>query len=171
MLKFVIRLSFLLFVLPISQAAAQDGGAESKGAMDWGFHVGRMLPNQLDGATEIVPSWGLYGSYMMDRFKFETGVINATGAGVDYLDLHFTLNMNMPVEDLYGIVFIGVDVIKYSGVSVAESVTGGAHIGGGILMPMAEGIWFRTDMKFNINPGVVMFINVGMTFDIGSSSK
>ena len=135
------------------------------GAFEYGFHMGRVLPDQIDGVTEILSSWGVHGTYLRESSNIELDYSSGQGDGAQMSNLSLSLRADIPVEDLIGMIYFGGSVVHYSGSSTPETTTGSGHVGCGMMMPLARGIYFRTDMKFNFNPGVAMVINFGMTFD------
>ena len=37
----------------------------------------------------------------------------------------------------------------------------GGHVGGGFTAHLGDLLWFRADMKFNLNPGTALYIGFG----------
>ncbi len=167
-----------LFLLPIliSQNVLAQGEDSQSGLLnatfEMGAHVGNILPNQVDGATEIQPQWGLQMGFGMGgaattEFTFNAG----NGEGVEWKQLSVSMRMDMPVEELIGIVYIGADATMYESATKAQTVLGGAHVGGGVISLISQDLWFRADMKFNVNPGTSLFIGGGFLFRFGAGGS
>lgn len=161
-------IAFIFVFLTSLHGAAQQQGSDSNFEMT--VQLGKMLPSQIDGLTEILSAYSLRGAYRMTNYNLEFGYLGASGEGATWHDLSLSARADVPFEDLFGQVYIGIDVINYSA-SSDEETTGGGHVGGGISMKVARGMWFRTEMKFNFNPGVAMFILFGLTFDFESGGS
>ncbi|MBT4762289.1 MAG: hypothetical protein HOO06_11365 [Bdellovibrionaceae bacterium] len=160
--KVVLSLVMMLFVQPVF---AQDEAAGEKG-LEYGFHMGRLLPNQVDGATEILPLWGLRVGYALPGGgpTVESGVILGSGEGVNWSGLELSMRTEMKIEDLVGIIYVGADVTRYEGIGQSANVYGGGHVGGGVMSQIGRSTWVRVDMKFMATPGTSLYINVGLLF-------
>lgn len=168
----------LTILLAGSTAFAQpDPGGASKPAgsdapFELGFHLGSLLPDQIDGVTEIM---GLGGARMGYKFNpgsyFEGGIITGNGEGVKWKNIHMDVRMDIPVEGLVGIAYVGADSTYYQGAGRSSSkLIFGGHAGGGIMAHVSGSMWFRGDMKFNFSPGTSLYIGAGFVFRLGSDS-
>ena len=101
----------------------------------------------------------------------EGGFLAGNGDGTKYGGVHASLRANVPVEDIVGIVYIGMDFLDIENINGEKISQGSSHLGGGIISPVVPGIWFRGDMKFNAGPGTSMYINFGLTFILGAESN
>tara|TARA_B100000749_G_C18450166_1_gene476219 strand:+ start:56654 stop:57175 length:522 start_codon:yes stop_codon:yes gene_type:complete len=166
------RLLALLLILigpyAFGQNQSESALLQELDGYEFGFHMGRLLPNQIDGATEIIPLWGLRGGIGWGGVTTEFGYIGGNGEGVKWNDVHISARANIPVETLVGHVYIGIDLIDYQGANGEEITRGSGHVGGGILNRIAPGVWFRGDMKFNVNPGTSMYLGFGFTIAVPS---
>lgn len=161
-----------LFVCIATKSTAQDGdqeGALFNASYEFGAHVGNILPNQVEGATEIQPQWGLRAGFGLggagtSEFTFNAG----KDQGVDWKQMSASVRMDMPIEELVGHVYVGLDLTMYESEIKPRVVLGGGHIGGGVMALLSKDLWFRADMKFNINPGTSLFIGGGFLFRFGS---
>ncbi|MCB0389876.1 MAG: hypothetical protein KDD58_01225 [Bdellovibrionales bacterium] len=137
---------------------------------EFGAQIGNVLPNQVPGASEIQPQWGLrmgFGIGGAGTIEFTANAGN--GEGVKWKQLSVSARMDMAIEELVGIVYIGGDVTNYETLTQEAKSFGGGHVGGGVLSIISRDLWFRLDMKFNINPGTSLFIGGGFTFRFGES--
>lgn len=164
------RLAFYLFIfsafaLPLTwspMALAQDKDSGGQPVFEVGLHMGRLLPNQITGVTEIMPLWGTrVGLHLAQKAYFEGGLIMGSGDGASWQNVHGSFRMDMPIESIVALFFAGVDVTRYEGAGTGKKTFGGGHVGGGLHVHIADAIWFRTDMKFNINPGTSLYFNFG----------
>ena len=166
----------LIFCFSASLWAQQQGddtdyyGANSN--FEMGFHAGRLLPSQIDGVDEIIPQVGFRTSFRSSEKGFwEVGVQGGNGNGMRWAGAHLGLRLDVPVDTLLAHVILGIDVTRYSSTTVDESTTGGGHIGGGFQALIGGPLWFRTDMKFNISPGVSMYLGFGFVMKYGSEDS
>lgn len=137
-----------------------------------GFHIGKLLPAQINGVTEIMGLWGLRGGYRTGSHGFvELGIIGGNGEGAEWANLHISLRADMPIEGLVGILFLGADATQFKGAGKEPKIFGGGHVGGGVYANISPTVWFRSEMKFNVNPGTSLYIGFGFVFRFQSGGE
>lgn len=148
-----------------SVAFSQEEQADVTGVnvgSEMGFHVGRLLPDQINGLTEIISGWGVRYGMKTSRGFIELGGNFHSGEGSTYNTISISMRGDIPVESLVAEVFGGLDLAQISTPLMGESsYMGGGHVGGGIMALIGGDVWFRSDMKFNINPGTSLYIGFG----------
>ncbi|MCB0385933.1 MAG: hypothetical protein KDD43_11115 [Bdellovibrionales bacterium] len=155
----------LLLVLPVQGWAQQpDADPNANISSEFGFHLGNLLPAQIDGVTEIMPLWGLRGGYRLAQGFVEFGGIGGNARGAEWTNLHLSLRADMPIEGLVGILFFGADATQFKGAGKEKKIFGGGHVGGGVYVNISPTVWFRGEMKFNVNPGTSLYIGFGFVF-------
>lgn len=128
----------------------------------FGAHMGILLPNQIEGVTEILPMWGARFGFPKKNSMVEIGAMHANSQGTTLTNASLSLKGTFPMEGVYGIVFGGADFYYYKGpIDPEYRMVGGGHLGGGLGVEIAEYLHFRGDMKFNVNPGTSMYIGFG----------
>ena len=159
-----------------TRAVAQaPGGGKGDGLgqdvlWEWGLHGGNLLPNQIPGLTEITGLGGLRVGYRISPMGFiESGVASGSANGATWTNSHLAMRMEIPVETIVGHVFAGIDGTYYQGVGRDKKLFGGGHVGGGVQAQLGGSVWFRSNMKFTINPGTSMYIDFGFMFRIPGS--
>lgn len=162
---------FILLCFQSLQAQEQDN-LPFNASYELGAHIGSLLPNQIDGVSEIHPQWGLRMGFGMGGAGTAEITANAgNGEGVMWKQLSLSARMDMPIEELVGIVFIGLDMSIYETLTQEQKILGGGHIGGGVMSHISQDLWFRVDMKFNINPGTSLYIGGGFVFRFGDGGS
>lgn len=155
----------LLILAGGGKAAAQDSGGNN--GNDISLFLGYMLPNQIDGVSEIVPMFG--GRY---AFAFpgvgaaELEGMNTHSAGIDFTTFSASLRGEIPVmSGVSGIVYGGPDLHYYipNGDTVRHTDYG-VHVGIGGLMLVSDTLWLRADLRFNGNPGTALLLLFGVMF-------
>lgn len=132
-----------------------------------GFHVGNLLPNQIDGATEIMGLGGVRAGFRFSPLSYaEFGLITGNGEGVEWKNAHIDVRMDIPIENLVGVAYVGGDTIYYKGVGQSTKLVFGGHAGGGIQTHLSGLMWFRADMKFGFSPGTSLYIGMGLVLRI-----
>lgn len=132
---------------------------------EWGFHLGSFLPNQIDGITEILPMWGTRYGFKTKRGFIEAGADFSKAMGTRFTSVSLSVRGDIPVQSLVGHVSIGIDLHQVVPPGATENTyLGGGHVGGGIMALIGNDVWFRTDMKFNVNPGTSLYIGFGFIF-------
>lgn len=162
-MRFVIASLFALMIATIGQPAfAQDQG----GGDDVSLFLGSMLPNQIDGVTEILPVFG--GRYGLGSRlgTIEFGLGNSHAEGVDFSTLSMSLRGDVPVGDgLEGLIYGGVDFNWYRPVEQTDRKSEtGFHIGTGAMLMVSDSLWLRTDLKFMGGPGTSLYLLFGLLF-------
>ncbi len=144
---------------------AEGGGGDKDSVFEMGFHLGHLLPNQISGVTEIM---GLGGARMAVRMNpsvyFETGAIVGNGEGQKWKNIHADVRMDVPLESMVALAYVGADATYYSGQGRSDRLIFGGHAGGGIQMKLSGSVWFRSDMKFGFSPGTSLYIGFGLSF-------
>lgn len=133
---------------------------------EFGVFIGNLLPNQISGVTEITGLGGFRAGYKMGHLSFaEAAFTTGNGNGVEWKNVEMSIRMDIPVENLVGIAYIGPDVTYYKPAgSDSEKIVFGAHAGGGVQTLVGRTTWFRFDMKFGVSPGTSLYIGVGFVF-------
>lgn len=162
----LLTLSLLFFCKDVWAQAA--GGASGEDALyELGLHMGKLLPNQIDGVTEIMSLGGVRGGLRLAPLAYaEGGLIFGNGNGVEWKNLHLDLRMDIPIENIVGLAFIGGDAIYYKGVTGGNRLIFGGHAGGGVQTHLGGSIWGRADMKFGFSPGTSLYVGFGLEYRI-----
>lgn len=169
----------LLIILSLSSSWAfaqpDAGGSKAPGSdalYEAGFHLGNLLPNQIDGVTEIISIGGARAGFRIAPESYvEAGMIMGNGEGVEWKNLHLDIRMDIPVENLVGIAYLGADSTYYQGVGRGTKLIFGGHAGGGIQAHVSGSVWFRGDMKFGFSPGTSLYIGAGFVFRLGGGGS
>lgn len=172
--------SLILFVIlttwsPTGLAQQEKSGGEdlygSNANYELGAHLGSFLPNQIEGVTEIMGMWGVRGGLRLGPSGFvELGTLAGKGFGAEWMNAHVTLRLDVPIETLVGSAFVGGDVTYFNGVGREQKVFGGGHVGGAVMALIGGSVWFRSDMKLNINPGTSLYVGFGLVMRLGGGS-
>lgn len=161
---------FAVFALSTAPVHAQDekadagagGGETSKFGNMYGIHTGPLLPNQIPGMTEIMPLWGIRYGIPVRKGTLETGIASARAKGVEYYNGSVSIRGDYNIDDLFALVYAGLDTHYYSPNGSPFTMYFGAHVGGGFAAHLGDLLWFRSDMKFNVNPGTALYIGFGL---------
>ena len=150
--------------------AAQPG---SNALYEAGLHLGNLLPNQINGVTEIMGLGGVRAGFRLaPRSYVEGGMIMGNGEGVEWKNLHVDLRMDIPVENLLAVAYIGGDTIYYKGADTSSNkLVFGGHAGGGIMSHLGGASWFRFDMKFGLSPGTSLYLGFGVVIRMGDGGN
>lgn len=160
----------ILFIIAFASLSwaqqKEDEKSDTKPMPEFSLTTGPLLPNQIEGVTEIMPTWGFRYSVPKKAASIDYGMLMSNAKGVTLYDAYLSLRANIKVETLIGIAYIGPD-IHYDKVAGGESKTYfGGHIGGGMMMQIGGLLYFRTDMKFNVNPGTSLYIGFGFSLGL-----
>lgn len=153
----------IVFCATGERASAQEGSA---GASDFSLYVGSLLPNQIDGVTEILPVWGARYGLGTQLGTVEFGGSNTHAQGVDFTTLTVSLRGDIPVADqTLGLIYGGLDLNYYQPVNeTSRQTVTGVHIGTGLMVKVVDTLWLRADLKFMGGPGTSLYLAAGLVF-------
>jgi hypothetical protein len=166
LLELLVVIGMFVLVSP-TIAAAQEGGGAGGGGSEFSVFIGSMLPNQIDGVTEILPVFG--GRYGISTARLgvaEFGFGNTHAEGVDFTTFSGSLRADLPAIDQFvGFVYGGVDISYFrpAGSEDRKSDTG-LHAGAGLSVHASDTLWFRSDLKFSASPGTSLSLLFGIVF-------
>lgn len=155
---------FVGLAFPGTQALAQAEG-ESSGS-EISLFLGSMLPNQIDGVTEIMPLVG--GRFGLNTLAgvLELGAFNSHAYGVDFTNFDLSVRGDLPVaEGIAAGIYGGLDINWYAPYgSTARLTETGIHLGAAGLMSISSNLWLRGDLKFMGGPGTSLLLLFGIMF-------
>jgi hypothetical protein len=155
--------SFVCWLSLSGRAFAQSDGAQGG---DVSVFVGSFLPNQIEGVTEILPLFGGRVAFDSQAGAIEIGLANSHAYGVDFTILEMSLRGEFPLgEGMSGLAYAGGDLSWFIPIEETSRKTDtGLHFGGGAMMEISEGLWFRSEMKFMGSPGTSLSLLFGFVF-------
>lgn len=161
--------SLSLFAQAPEGGGAAAGGGGGGAAYEAGLHTGFLLPNHIEGVTEIMALTGVRGGMRFGSdFVAEAGFMAGNGDGQQWKTIHLDARLDFPVETMVAFAYFGLDMNYYSGPGISNTVAFGAHLGGGFKSEVGRNVWLRTDMKFNGQPGTSLFFGFGIEIGFGS---
>lgn len=156
----------ILCALSLSAKAAdgEDYTGQNTG-LEVGLLIGSLLPNQVNGITEIMGLGGVRGGYRLSPEVVLEGTFS-TGQGysADYKNLAASFRFDVPIEGLVADLYLGADATYFKGGGNSGTILGGGHAGGGVMSLVGGNLWFRADMKFTVSPGTSLFVNFALLF-------
>lgn len=142
------------------------------------FLCGPFLPNQIEGITESMPLCGGRLGFRTTQNRYlEFTVLSGASRAQRYILGSMSIRGDTAFDDIIASVYIGGD-IHYPTRPFYDAVTGvatgdstsiffGGHIGGAMWAELTDGVYVRSDLKFNLNPGTSLFLgfNIVLRFD------
>lgn len=144
-----------------SAFAAGDGTDEISG------HLGSMLPNQIEGVTEILPIFGFrYAHSVASGLSIEGGLENAHAKGVDFTAATFDLRGDIPLGDqMFALLYGGLTFNYYSKINTQDRQSEwGGNVGGALLAGITETLAVRADLRMSASPGTSLYLGFGLAF-------
>lgn len=158
-----LQLLFLIVIVTHTfSVGAQEQEDKNKIGSVFGLHTGPLLPNQVPGMTEIMPVWGVKYGAPVRKGLIEFGVANSRSVGVIYYNGSISMRGDFNLDDMFAVTYAGLDIHYYSPAGSTFNSYFGGHVGGGFAAHLGDLLWFRTDMKFNLNPGTALYIGFGL---------
>ena len=144
----------------------------SDASYELGLDIGNLFPNQVAGVTEIKGLGGVRTGFRLAPLSYgEFDFVTGNGQGQQWRDLSASVRIDIPVENLMGIAYIGADANYFRGRNDGERLIFGGHAGGGLLAHLGGPCWVRADMKFNVSPGTSLYISLGLTWRLGGGTS
>lgn len=151
-------------------ASAEFARAQTEGGTrDFSLFVGYMLPDHIDGVTEILPLWGARYTYGWPVGAFEFSAENSHSEGVSWTSFGVSVRGEAPLAP-------GIAALLYGGPSfhyfrpAGDTVRHGdfgVHFGIAGLMLVSNTLWLRTDLKYLGGPGSALYLKIGLMFRAG----
>lgn len=128
-----------------------------------GVLVGRLLPNQIAGVTEIMSLAGIQLGYQMAPMIYaETYFHMGSGSGQDWKSLGLSFRLDQSIQDFLVSAYAGVHSAIYQGNGSPEGNDFGGHVGGAAMTGIGGPTWLRADMKFSFGPGTALFLSLAL---------
>jgi hypothetical protein len=135
-----------------------------------GFVCGNLLPSAIEGITELMPLCGArLGFKVGPRTFMEPQFLAGAARGQRYIIGSLSFRGDFQYDDLIWSYYGGGDMHyptkpDYNTTPPGESTSFyfGLHVGGAIMAELAESLYFRTDLKANINPGSSLYIGFSL---------
>lgn len=163
------RALIMILLLSLGTSAPAQDNADSGDAKEdkqfgkiYGLHVGPLLPNQIRGMSEIMPVWGARYAMPLRKGHAEFGLANSQANGTSYYNVSASFRGDYQIEDLFAVAYAGLDTHYWNAPSESAQTMFGFHVGGGFAAHLSDMLWFRSDMKFNVNPGTALYIGFGL---------
>ena len=132
-----------------------------------GIHGGYILPSQIPGVTEIMSVAGARISFPQQVTWIELGLLDANAKGTTLYNANLSLKANIPLQSFYAFMLLGADFTYYTPPNTGTSLSApGGHVGAGLGTTISDAVHFRSEMRFNFNPGVTMDILLGLEFQL-----
>jgi hypothetical protein len=153
-------------LMPLMMVTSQAVRAEETGGSEFRLFIGHILPNQIEGVTEIMPVFGASYGLQTAAGVVELGGSNVHAEGVDFTTFSGSLAGQFPAApDILGLVYGGLDLNYYRPVNEsARKTETGVHFGTGMLLHVANTLWLRGDIKMMGGPGTSLWILFGLVF-------
>ena len=174
MIRSLIISAFLFCgIAAFAQNQEDSSAAESAaGSYEAGLLVGSLLPNQITGVTEIMGLGGIRGGFRLGSQTWAEGaLVTGNAHGQTWHDLGVDVRMDIPVENLVAVAYIGLDLVQFNGPGESSTIDFGGHVGGGIQGHLGGSAWLRSDMKFGFSPGTSLMISLAMIWRFGDAGS
>jgi hypothetical protein len=179
-MKFIMSLMLMVMTLASSSALAQlDPNQTDETGLtaryktmrnEAGFICGNLLPSAIEGITELMPLCGARLGFKVGQRTFmEPQFLAGAARAQRYIIGSLSFRGDFQYDDLIWSYYGGGDMHyptrpDNNSVPPGESTNFyfGLHVGGAIMAELAESLYFRTDLKCNINPGSSLFIGFSL---------
>ena len=162
-MKKIVLLSLFISSLLGSVALAQGAGGGS--ALEIILEGGAFLPDQVDELTEILGFLSVGLGLATGSQSYLINFANASGEDSQINNLGVEIRKSLKLQTISAIVSGGLDVISLKRPGFTDTTYFvGAHVAGGLMALVSKGLYLRMNMRFNGNPGVMMFLGFGLMY-------
>lgn len=158
-----------------AQAADGDSVLNAQGSnakYEFGIDIADLLPDQIGGVSEIMGLGGARVGFRLAPLNYaEFNLFSGNGDGQQWRDFSADIRTDLPIENLLGLAFVGLDAYDFKGRGQGKRLIFGGHVGGGLQAHVGGPIWVRADMKFGFSPGTSLVISLGLTWRFGDSTS
>lgn len=157
-----------ILTLFLALTAWKNAAANEVGVREYSLMGGWALPDQVPGLDEILPTWGVkWGFGVAPQGMVHLGYFNALAKGVSSHTLDVEFRYSSFSEGVGGYVSAGAGVMHYSSAVFEKSRQEvSALMGSGFLFQVSSEVWFQSEMKFRVDPGVQMLLLFGFAMRI-----
>lgn len=99
----------------------------------------------------------------------EGSFVTGNAHGQSWHNAGADIRMDIPVENLVGIAYLGLDLTQFTGPGTSSQIDFGGYVGGGIQGHLGGSAWVRTDMRFGFSPGVSLMIDLAFLWRFGDA--
>jgi hypothetical protein len=158
-MKKVAILTLLMLMVGGHKVAANELGVREYTGMG-----GWVLPDQVPGLDEMLPTWGVkYGFGVNNNGMVQLGYFNALAKGVSSHVLDVEYRYSSFNDGVGGYISAGAGAMHYKSSLLNKSRQEvNALIGTGFLFQVSSEVWFQSDMKFRVDPGVQLMLMFGL---------
>lgn len=158
---------FLSLFLVAGGALAQES-ANLSPQWEVGAAVGRLLPDQVDGVTEVMSLGGAHLAYRLSPMVYaQSHFLTGNGHGQSWRNLGLSVRLDQELQDFLVSIYGGAQSTLSSGPGVKESNEFGGFVGGGLLMSTGGPTWLKMDMNFGFGPGTTLLISLALLLRFG----
>ncbi len=157
---------FIVILVSIVSISISSFAQTSNFGTEFNLQTGPTLPDQIQGVTEILPTWGFFYKIPMAGAGLEFGLLDSHANGVDFTTLPIRGRFDIPIDSGFSaLLFVGPEVNYYSEAGSSNRLTVvGFHAGAGAMYHIVETLWLRVDMKYSVNPGDSLYFGFGFSF-------
>lgn len=133
------------------------------------FHIGTLLPTGLTEQDDLMSGVGGRYIYPLGGAALEAGYTGSNSSGIKYQNFDLSLRGDIPFQDLSVFGVVGPDLLRMKRPGSTEySYFVGGHVGGGLLANIASTLFLKLEMRFNFQPGTVLFFGCGFEYRFGN---
>lgn len=144
-----------------SQLFASDAGVK-----EYAVVGGWVLPDQVPGMTEVLPTWGLRGGLgVSQRTLLSASYFNALAKGVDSHQLNLEARYSAFSEGVIGYLSAGAALLRYESDTLEEEQQKvNILMSTGALLHLNHRLWLQSEMQFQLDPGVQLRLTFGLAY-------
>ena len=150
MVKIIQLLAFAALFSPFASVTAEAQTNNDSPQWEVGAVVGRLLPSQVDGVTEVMSLAGGHFGYRLSPMLYsQLQVVSGHAEGQKWKNLGLSIRYDQPLEDFLVSFYGGAQSTISSGQGNSEKNMLGAFVGGALLASTGGPAWLKMDMNFD----------------------
>jgi len=98
----------------------------------------------------------------------EAGYTGSNSNQIKYQNFDLSIRGEIPFQDMFIFGALGPDLLRMKRPGATEyGYFVGGHVGGGLLAHLADTLFLKLEMRFNFQPGTVLFFGCGFEYRFG----
>lgn len=132
------------------------------------FHIGALLPTGLTPQDDLMSGVGGRYIFPMGGVALESGYTGSNSGGIKYQNFDLSIRADIPFQDMFIFGVVGPDLLRLKRPGAEDYLYYvGGHVGGGLLAHLADTLFLKLEMRFNFQPGTVLFFGCGFEYRFG----
>ncbi len=155
-------LAILTFIL--TSWWAPHAWASDQGVQEYAVVGGWVLPDQVPGMEDILPTWGVRAGWGVGpRTLLSISYLNSLAEGISSHQANVEARYSTFADGVIGYLSVGASMLHYKSYLMEPAQQElGVLMGTGFMFQVSEMVWLQSQMHFRLEPGVQLNLLLGL---------